>query len=216
MLRFSHRRLYDHESLALSKESRPKGGIINLASCHIVVVIISSFWGAGAVSWLLLKILPLHQGEALLAGFIVSTAASTYVSVRLFRSKRREYAGIRRELEAGIVECLHLQVDRAWAVDDCSYCGRSYLLRVSPDEFVLAEVGDVEGLDAEYFPAQRMRIERLPGSKKIMNIALEGPPLYVHDLGEDGGDLTPEGVGVCEVLKLSQLPASVRAQVSAI
>jgi|SRR6266566_5565864 len=90
----------------------------------------------------------------------------------------------RKELDRSVAEILDVEVLRAWQVNICTCCPNSYLFQVSAETYLFIESWTFTkyAIAAGEFPRQRLKVERLPLSKKIVALAIDGEFLPAEEL----------------------------------
>ena len=123
-----------------------------------------------------------------------------------------------QELDRGIAEILELDVIRAWGVNICTCCPNSYLFQAAADKYVFIESWALTKYAATSgeFPRRKIKVERLPHSKKILALNIDGELVPPEELQLELTDLPNNGHTECEVFGIShfseelcsKLPAS--------
>lgn len=131
----------------------------------------------------------------------------------LFKNRREIW---QKEFERGQVEVLELGNIRAWEINICSCCPNSYLFQVDSDAYVFIEswtftkFADVP----DSFPVRKIRVERLPLSKKILAIDMAGDFLPAQEMQLALTDLPNYGETECEVFNASDFSEELRSKLS--
>jgi len=121
----------------------------------------------------------------------------------LFKHRREVW---HQELDRGIAEILELEVIRAWGVNICTCCPNSYLFQVDDLDFVFIEswVFTNYATTSGEFPRRKLTVERLPHSKKILSIKIEGDFVAAEAEQLALTDLPNDGDTECEVFWINQ------------
>ena len=121
----------------------------------------------------------------------------------LFKHRREVW---HQERNRGIAEILELDVIRAWEVNICTCCPNSYLFQVDDREFVFIEswVFTNYAATSGEFPRRKITVERLPQSKKILSIKIEGEFVAAEAVQLALTDLPSDGDVECEMFRVSQ------------
>lgn len=129
----------------------------------------------------------------------------------LFKNRREIW---RKEFERGQVEVLELEIIRAWEINICTCCPNSYLFQVDPEAYVFIESWTFTKFAEapNSFPVRKMRVERLPLSKKILAIEMAGDLLPTEDTGFALTDLPNYGETECEVFHASEFSEELRSK----
>ena len=121
----------------------------------------------------------------------------------LFKNRREIW---HQELNRGVAEILELEVIRAWEVNICTCCPNSYLFQVAEDQYVFIESWDFTkyAVACGEFPRRKIKVERLPHSKKILALNIDGELVPAEEVQLEPTDLPNYGDTECEVFRINQ------------
>ena len=121
----------------------------------------------------------------------------------LFKNRRDIW---HQELDRGVAEILELEVIRAWEVNISTCCPNSYLFQVAADQYVFIESWALTKYAATSgeFPRRKIKVERLPHSKKILALNIDGALVPAEKVQLALTDLPNYADTECEVFRINQ------------
>jgi hypothetical protein len=121
----------------------------------------------------------------------------------LFKNRREIW---HQELDRGVAEILELEAIRAWEVNICTCCPNSYLFQVAADQYMFIESWAFTkyASTSGEFPRRNIRVERLPHSKKILALNIDGELVPAEEVQLALTDLPNFGDTECEVFRINQ------------
>ena len=215
MITITQRPVFDFEKRAYLQTLKPQRDLNSLIPHYGWWYFLLPLFAGGLISRILLWTLPLSEDAAVIAGLITAYIGSVCASLKVKQHRRSVYEREKARLENTIIETLEIEARRAWALDQCSCCSRSYLFQVGDTELVFLETLNRTEAELRGVPARRMEIERDRDTKMIWGIRSDGPPIIVEELHLENDDLLADSFAECEVLKLDELPEVLRAKVAA-
>jgi len=114
-------------------------------------------------------------------------------------------------------EVLDLEIIRAWEIIICTCCPNSYLFQVDVEEYVFVESWALTkyATTTGEFPRQKIKVERLPLSKKVLALDIYGDFVIAQEVQFALSDLPNYGPMECEMFQANQFSKELRSKLRA-
>jgi hypothetical protein len=192
MLNISERPLTEAETqeleVAISTPNVFYSGCLSAFAYYGLFLVLIPFTGS-ILALLLATLFHVPGPAALIVGFALGSAFSTWLIWRAWRGERRIFATANAKDAAarsgGMATVVEFEAEAAWIVEDFDEdIGPGYLFRVDNQQFVFAYLSyierDLEPWDSGELPGRHVTIDVLPVTNRLLSVDWGGEPIPVR------------------------------------